>query len=173
MTGSRQLRPAQGATAARSVDPSTLRAAMSRFATGVTVVTTFDGTKREGLTVNSFASLSLDPPLVLWSIRKSAPSLATFLRASCFAVNVLAAGRHELSQHFATPRADKFSGIHFADGFGGCPVLQGNVASFECRKSQVLEGGDHLIILGEVVNLSYCDDVPLIFISGRYCTPAL
>lgn len=82
------------------------------------------------------------------------------------------ANRLNLSQHFATPLVDKFSGIDFHEGLGGCPVLKGNLASFECIKTQVIEGGDHLIILGEVADLSYCDDVPLIFSNGRYCTPA-
>jgi flavin reductase (DIM6/NTAB) family NADH-FMN oxidoreductase RutF len=154
------------------VEPNRMRAAMSRFATGVTVVTTFDGRKREGLTVNSFSSLSLDPALVLWSIRKNAPSVATFLRAEGFAVNVLAASSRNLSQHFATPRPDKFLGVAYTEGWSGCPVLTGNLALFECRKVQTIEGGDHLIVVGAVLNLSYADDVPLIFSSGRYCIPA-
>ena len=158
--------------ASRRIDPVTLRAAMSRFATGVTVVTTFDGKKREGLTINSFSSLSLEPPMVLWSIRKDAPSLETFLQAPCFAVNVLSASYRSLSQHFARPAIDKFSGIEFREGLGRCPVLKGNLASFECVKTQAVEGGDHLIFLGEVADLSYCDDVPLIFSNGRYCTTA-
>jgi flavin reductase (DIM6/NTAB) family NADH-FMN oxidoreductase RutF len=93
-----------------AIDPRELRAAMSRFATGVAVVTTFDGEKREGLTINSFSSLSLDPPLVVWSLRKNASSLATFQRAAGFAVNVLCADRRDLSRHFATPHPDKFLG---------------------------------------------------------------
>jgi flavin reductase (DIM6/NTAB) family NADH-FMN oxidoreductase RutF len=154
-----------------AIDPRELRAAMSRFATGVAVVTTFDREKREGLTVNSFSSLSLDPPLVVWSLRKNAPSLATFHRAIGFAVNVLCADRPDLSHHFATPHPDKFLGVEYDDGGFGCPILRGNLALFECRKSQVIEGGDHLMFIGEVLHVSYRDDVPLIFSGGRYCTP--
>jgi flavin reductase (DIM6/NTAB) family NADH-FMN oxidoreductase RutF len=154
-----------------AIDPRELRAAMSRFATGVAVVTTFDGEKREGLTVNSFSSLSLDPPLVVWSLRKNASSLVTFQRAAGFAVNVLCADRRDLSRHFATPHPDKFLGVEYDDGGFGFPVLSGNLALFECRKSQVVEGGDHLMFIGEVLRVTYRDDVPLIFSGGRYCTP--
>jgi len=160
-------------TAPGAIDPRELRAAMSRFATGVAVVTTFDGQKREGLTVNSFTSLSLDPPLVLWSLRKNAPSLTTFQRAEGFAVNILCADRRDLSQHFATPKADKFQGIDFTGGDFGHPVLAGNLALFECRTAQVVEGGDHLMFIGEVLRVTYRDDIPLIFSGGRYCTPSV
>lgn len=156
-----------------TIDPRELRAAMSRFATGVAVVTTFDGTKREGLTINSFSSLSLDPPLVLWSLRKNAPSLETFQRADGFAVNILCADRRDLSQHFATPKADKFAGVEHTDSSLGFPVLNGNLALFDCRKSQIIEGGDHFMFIGEVRHVDYCDDIPLIYSGGRYCTPAI
>jgi flavin reductase (DIM6/NTAB) family NADH-FMN oxidoreductase RutF len=172
MSNTMQLRTHEPSSGARPIEASTLRAAMSRFATGVTVVTTIDGRRREGLTINSFSSLSLEPPLVLWCIRKDAASLVTFSRASCFAVNVLAARRRHLSDHFARSHPDKFSGIDFTDGIGGCPVLSGNLASFECVKAGVIEGGDHLIILGEIRHLSFCDDEPLVFSQGRYCTLA-
>lgn len=159
-------------SAPTAIHPREMRAAMSRFATGVAVVTTFDGEKREGVTVNSFSSLSLDPPLVLWSLRKSAPSLHTFQRAEGFAVNVLCAHRRELSQHFATPKPDKFIGVEYVDGNFGNPVLSDNLALFECRTSQIVEGGDHLMFIGEVLRVTYRDDVPLIFSAGRYCTPS-
>ena len=158
--------------AATVVDPRELRAAMSRFATGVAVVTTFDGEKREGLTINSFSSLSLDPPLVVWSLRKNSPSLATFQRAKGFAVNILCASRRDLSHHFATSHPDKFQGVEYNDGSFGFPVFNDNLALFECRKSQVFEGGDHLMFIGEVLRVTYRDDVPLIFSSGRYCIPS-
>ena len=156
-----------------TIDSREFRAAMSRFATGVAVVTTFDGSKREGLTINSFTSLSLDPPLVLWSLRKNAPSLSTFQRAEGFAINVLCANRLDLSQHFAKPRADKFENVPFSESELGNAVLTGNLALFECRKSQTVDGGDHTMFIGEVLRVEYRDDVPLIFSGGRYCTPAL
>ena len=157
--------------AATAIDSHELRAAMSRFATGVAVVTTFDGEKREGLTVNSFSSLSLDPPLVVWSLRRNSLALATFQRAKGFAVNILCADRRDLSLHFATPHPDKFLGVEHKDGDFGFPVFSDNLALFECRKFQVFEGGDHLMFVGEVLRVKYRDDVPLIFSSGRYCTP--
>lgn len=158
-------------SALTAIDTRELRAAMSRFATGVAVVTTFDGEKREGLTVNSFSSLSLDPPLVVWSLRKNSQSAATFQRAAGFAVNILCADRRDLSHHFATPHADKFLGIEYEHGSFEYPVFRDNRALFECRISKLVEAGDHLMFIGEVLRMAYRDDVPLIFSSGRYCTP--
>ena len=86
-------------------------------------------------------------------------------------MNVLCADRRDLSRHFATPHPDKFLGVEYDDGGFGFPVLSGNLALFECRKSQVVEGGDHLMFIGEVLRVTYRDDVPLIFSGGRYCTP--
>jgi flavin reductase (DIM6/NTAB) family NADH-FMN oxidoreductase RutF len=154
------------------VDPRQLRNALGRFATGVTVITTqTPGGKLEGLTANSFSALSLDPPLVLWSIRLSAPSLPGFLAASGFAVNVLASEQRKLAAHFAAAALDKFADIPFSIGERGSPVLPGSLAVFECRTENTIEGGDHLIFIGRVVGASYCDGEPLVFSSGEFCIP--
>ena len=132
-------------------DPRSLRAAFGHFATGVTVITTRSVSgKFEGFTANSFASLSLDPPMVLWSLRDIAPSFAAFAESGAFAVNILSADQRSLSQHFATPAADKFENIDFEAGLNGCPLLDGALATFECATERLVPGGDHTIFLGRV-----------------------
>ena len=153
-------------------DPRALRHALGRFATGVTVITTrCPSGKLVGLTANSFSSVSLDPPMVLWSLRRNAGSLQSFCDSRHFAVNVLAAEQEGLSNHFAKPSADKFAEIAHEIGIGGCPVLPGTLATFECRLETEVEGGDHIIFLGRVLRASYRDGVPLIFAAGSYCRP--
>ena len=152
-----------------------LRKAMGRFATGVTVVTTRGaGGKLEGLTVNSFSTVSLEPPLVLWSLARRAGSFAAFADATHFAVNVLASDQPHLCRHFATPSADKFAGISHRPGIGGCPLLDATIAQFECRRETQLDGGDHVIFIGRVLRVSHADGDPLIFAGGGYhCLTAL
>jgi flavin reductase (DIM6/NTAB) family NADH-FMN oxidoreductase RutF len=159
--------------AAGPVDARRLRHALGRFVTGVTVVTTRhpDG-KLEGLTANSFSSVSLDPPLVLWSLRREAPSLASFTAAARFAVNVLGAHQRELCRHFATPSADKFATVEHEPGLGGCPLIRDSLAQFECRLEDTVAGGDHVIFIGRVERARHRDGEPLIFSAGQYCTPA-
>jgi len=159
----------QGAT--DIIDPRELRTALGKYATGVTVVTTRgpDG-KLEGLTANSFAAVSLDPPLVLWSLRRNAPSLQRFLDAGHFAINILGSEHSHLSKHFATPRADKFESVTFAEGLGGCPLLDDPLAHFECTTEMTTQGGDHVIFIGRVRRMSSRDGHPLIFSGGAYCT---
>jgi flavin reductase (DIM6/NTAB) family NADH-FMN oxidoreductase RutF len=151
------------------LDRRDFRRALGQFATGVTVVTarTPDG-RKVGVTVNSFASVSLDPPLVLWSLSRQAPSFAEFTHATHFAVNVLAGNQHHLSRQFSTPLPDKFSGVEFAEGLGGVPLLSGVNAHFICRNVRQYDGGDHVIFLGEVEDYKYADGEPLVFHSGRY-----
>ena len=151
-------------------DSRALRHALGRFATGVTVITTCADGKREGMTANSFSALSLDPPLVLWSIVRKAASLPSFLAAGRFAINVLNASQAPLSHHFATPHRDKFEGIEVERGLDGLPLLPGALASFECRTEQTLDGGDHILFIGRVQRIRYADGEPLIFSTGRYCT---
>jgi len=157
---------------AETVDPRKLRNALGRFATGVTVITTQTPSgKLEGLTANSFSALSLDPPLVLWWIRRSAPSLPGFLAASGFAVNVLGSDQRKLAATFATASIDKFADVPFAIGLRGYPVLTGSIAVFECQTENTIEGGDHLIIIGRVVATSHREGEPLVFHGGEYCVP--
>ncbi|MEU4696118.1 flavin reductase family protein [Nonomuraea dietziae] len=145
-----------------------LREALGMYATGVAVVTTaLEDGRRAGVTVNSFTSVSLDPPLVLWCLSRRAPSADLFLRAGRFVVNVLAAGQDELSRRFATPAEDKFAGVATSSA-GGLPVLEGTLASFACRTVTVHEGGDHLIFVGAVEQFDRTGGEPLVFHSGRY-----
>jgi flavin reductase (DIM6/NTAB) family NADH-FMN oxidoreductase RutF len=154
-----------------AMDPGLLRQALGRFATGVTVITTRTAdAKYEGLTANSFSAVSLDPPLVLWSLRLTAPSLDSFRQSGHFAVNVLSSAQSAVSRHFATPRHDKFAAIEFASGIGGCPTLQESLAIFECRTESTIEGGDHIIFIGRVIRAQYREGEPLIFAHGRYGT---
>lgn len=149
-----------------------LRNALGRFATGVTVITTrTEAGKLEGVTANSFSAVALHPALVLWNLSTAAPSLPSFLGARYFAINVLRAEQRALSQHFARPAADKYDGITFRPGLGGCPVLEDPLAVFECEQFRTMACGDHFVIVGEVREARYADGEPLIFSSGRYCTP--
>jgi len=157
----------------QQIDQRYLRNAFGRFATGVTVITTrTDAGKLEGLTVNSFAAVSLDPPLISWSLRRSAPSFQGFVAAKHFAVNVLSCDQHALCRHFATPRLDKFEDIAFDAGLSGAPFFPGNLATLECRTESCFEGGDHLIFIGRVLRADYRDGEPLIFTAGRLCLPS-
>lgn len=152
-----------------------LRSALGRFATGVTIVTCVDAAsgRRVGLTANSFSALSLEPPLVLWSLRRSSPSLAPFEAASHFAVNVLAETQVELSRRFARPPSDapgfgKFDEGLWSAGLGGAPVLAGCAAVFECARQAVHDGGDHRLFIGRVLRLADLAIAPLVFQGGHY-----
>ena len=148
-----------------------LRNALGRFPTGVTIITTrAPGGKQEGLTANSFSALSLDPPLVLWSISRKSNSIQSFLDSGHFAINVLAAGQADISHRFATPRENKFEDLAATAGYGGSPVLPGVLAVFECKTETTIDGGDHLLFVGRVHRLSYGDGGPLIFNAGKYCS---
>ena len=153
----------------RGFDRRDYRSALGQFATGVTVVTALakDG-RKIGLTVNSFTSISLDPPLVLWSLSRQATDFAELSAANRFAINVLAANQHHLSRQFSATDADKFSGVEYAEGPAGCPLLQGATAHFLCRKTREFDGGDHLIVLAEVEEYKWRQGDPLVFHSGRY-----
>lgn len=156
-------------TAPARFDPRELRKAFGQFTTGVTVVTTRAADGRPvGMTANSFSSVSLDPPLVLWSLARQAPSLADFTAASHFAINVLAAHQHALSRRFSTPLADKFCGVACSTGTAGVPLLDGAIARFVCRNLRQHDGGDHLIFIGEVERYEHVDGPPLAFHSGYY-----
>lgn len=150
-------------------DSRAFRRALGNFATGVTVVTATatDGT-RVGVTANSFNSVSLEPPLILWSIDKRSSSLAVFEQASHFAVNILAADQIDLSNQFARPRDDKFEGVAVESGVGGAPLLPDCAARFECEMHQRVEGGDHWILIGKVVRFDDFGRSPLLYHQGAY-----
>lgn len=150
-------------------DPRTFRSALGQFATGVTVVTTTTPAGPVGLTVNSFASVSLDPPLVLWSLRAQSFNHAAFAACEYFGVNVLADHQEHLSRRFATPTADKFDGVAWRRGLGDAPIIEGAAATFECARHANYSGGDHSIFLGRVERFAHRDDVlPLVFCRGNY-----
>lgn len=151
------------------VDTRAFRRALGNFATGVTVVTAADASGRKvGVTANSFNSVSLDPPLILWSIDKRSTSHAVFEAATHFAVNVLAADQIDLSNNFARPREDRFAEIGYQAGAGGAPVLADCSARFECEKYQQVDGGDHWIMIGKVAAFDDCGRSPLLYHQGAY-----
>ncbi|PSJ56896.1 flavin reductase family protein [Pseudaminobacter soli (ex Li et al. 2025)] len=158
-----------GGNSGDPVDNQAFRAALRAFPTGVAVVTTAVADQRCGMTINSFNSVSLDPPMILWSASKLAPSLPLFLEAGRFAVNVLAADQEHLSKRFAAPSDDKFAGVELRYGRTGLPLLEGAAAHFECDLATTYEGGDHLILLGRVVALMQVNEpMPLVFALGGY-----
>ncbi|QEW25028.1 flavin reductase [Roseovarius indicus] len=155
-----------------SDDLSGFRRSLGEFATGVTVITTCVDGVCYGMTSNSFASVSLEPPLVLWSVKYESQSFPAFRDCSHFAVNVLADDQVDLSQNFARSGPDKFDGLAYRDGAGKCPVLAGIAASFECSLSEIHPGGDHLILVGQVERYARYDRQPLLFAKGRYAIAA-
>ncbi|GJH11650.1 flavin reductase [Caballeronia novacaledonica] len=152
-----------------AVDAKQFRKALGSFTTGVTIVTTKgeDG-KDYGLTANSFNSVSMDPPMVLWSLGKKSSSLPVFAATAHFAVHILAADQERLSNQFAKSGTDKFAGCKLARGDGGVPLLEGCSARFECRVVHQYEGGDHVIFVGEVTNFDSFEQPPLVFHGGNY-----
>jgi flavin reductase (DIM6/NTAB) family NADH-FMN oxidoreductase RutF len=145
------------------------RRALSCFATGVAVVTALDADgKKVGITVDSFNSVSLNPPLVLWSIGEDSMSYGVFTTAEHFAVNVLAMHQEGLSATFANRGGDKFAGLACRDGIAGVPVLPEYAACFECRTESIFDGGDHKIIVGRVLKFDDSEAKPLILYRGRF-----
>jgi 3-hydroxy-9,10-secoandrosta-1,3,5(10)-triene-9,17-dione monooxygenase reductase component len=147
----------------------TLRQALSAFSTGVTVVSTVSSTgKPVGMTANSFNVVSLEPPLVLWSLRTSSGSTDAFCSASHFTINVLSEGQIGLSRRFASPIEDRFEEVTWRSGPNSVPLLQGCAASFECRLVSQQIVGDHVLFIGEVEDYRCRAMRPLIFHQGRY-----
>ncbi len=156
-----------------SFDPKDFRRALGKFPTGVTVITTRDAEGNPiGMTASSFNTLSIEPALVLWSIDKGAYSLDAFTKGSGFAINVLRNDQVELSNGFARRGEDKFAGVETRDCANGAPLLPDTAAWFACNTWEVYEGGDHFIIVGEVTEYDYEDNVSsLVFHNGRYAVP--
>ncbi|MBT2299511.1 flavin reductase family protein [Variovorax paradoxus] len=148
------------------------REALGMFATGVTIVTAraADGSL-VGLTANSFNSVSLDPPLVLWSLARGAASMAALSTGSHYAINILAASQKDLAERFATKDVDRWADVAFSEGVGGAPVLVGAAASFECFNRSRYDEGDHVIFVGEVERCTHNPGAsPLLFHGGRFYT---
>ncbi|MEO8663709.1 MAG: flavin reductase family protein [Bryobacteraceae bacterium] len=152
-----------------AVDPKEFRRAVGRFLTGVTITTVRDPEGRpHGLTANSFTSVSLAPPLILLCIDTRARLLDHFMQTAYFAVNILSEQQKDLSNQFAKPNIDRFDGVEWMEGRFGSPLLPGSLAHLECRLVQSHEAGDHIILIGEVLQLSHCDGGPLCYFSGAY-----
>ena len=146
-----------------------LRQCLGRFATGVTVVTCADARGGPcGITANSFSSVSLEPPLVLWNIAKVSNSLQAYLGAKCFAFNILAEDQRAVSEHFARTDHTRFSGIDYSLSADGVPLVAGALAVLECRTHEIHDCGDHYIIIGEVQRFRSETGRPLIFANGKY-----
>lgn len=150
-------------------DTRTFRDALGCFATGITVVTAQDEDgNKVGVTANSFNSVSLEPPLILWSIDKKVNAKEVFLNSSHFAINVLAADQIHVSNTFARPAEDRFAKVEYREGAGGCLLLDECATHFECELFQTVDGGDHIIMIGKVVDFSTYDKAPLLYHRGVY-----
>ncbi len=151
------------------IEPTALRTALGRFATGVTIITCRGaGAAPVGLTANSFNALSLEPPLVLWSLRSASTNLDAFARAGHFVINVLADSQVELSRRFAGRTEDKFAEGLWSEGLHGAPVLAGSAATFECETVSQQTAGDHVLFIGRVLRLNDAPVSPLVFQAGHY-----
>ncbi|MFK0570360.1 flavin reductase [Endozoicomonas sp.] len=154
-------------------DTRTFRDALGTFTTGVTIITTLtEEGERVGLTANSFNSVSLEPPLILWSLAKTSASVPFFTAAKHWNVHVLSAEQEALSARFAAKGEDKFSGLEYDSGLGDVPLLKGCAARFQCRTAFTHDGGDHIIFIGEVLNFDKSDRPPLVYQNGQYALTA-
>jgi 3-hydroxy-9,10-secoandrosta-1,3,5(10)-triene-9,17-dione monooxygenase reductase component len=151
------------------MDPKELRRAMGHFASGVTIVTTHDGSGTAyGLTANAFTSLSLDPPLCIVCVDRKAESFPHFERSRAFNVNILASTQEELSNRFAKSGGDKFAGLATTTAANGAPLLTGALATIECAIAETLAGGDHVIHVGRVERCTMHEGEPLLYFQGKY-----
>jgi len=154
-------------------DPKDFRNALSMFATGVTIVTTrADDGAAVGMTANSFNSVSLDPPMVLWSLAKNARSLPVFSAAPFWNVHILSNDQDALSNRFARAGEDKFAGLELDPCASNMPLIRGCSARFQCRTAFQYEGGDHIIFVGEVIGYDRTDTPPLLYVTGQYAVAA-
>lgn len=150
------------------VDPEQFRQGLGHLATGVTVVSARDAEdKPYGLTISSFASLSLDPPLVQWSIKTSSYSYPIFAAADYYAVNILSQNQECVSRDFCKP-IDRFATVEWEEGIERLPLIHGAVAWLECAREEILTGGDHAIMIGRVLRLRTFDEMPLLHWRGQY-----
>jgi 3-hydroxy-9,10-secoandrosta-1,3,5(10)-triene-9,17-dione monooxygenase reductase component len=150
-------------------DAQLLREAMRQFPTGVTIVTTRSRDGRPvGCTVNAFCSLSLSPPLVLVCIGKDRRMHGLLTTADGFAVNVLRHDQAQLARLFAEPGGDRFAAVEWTPGYLGVPVLVGTIAMIQCRRRNAVDGGDHTIVIGQVLDLTTADGEPLLYSQGAF-----
>ena len=152
-----------------AIDPRELRDVLGHFATGVAVVTTCDAKGGPvGMAVNSFASVSLEPPEILWSISKTAPSRDAFSAHRAFAVNIMSDEDKQQTLQFATPLDDKFAGVDWKRGWRDVPLLDSAIATLECETKEMIPCGDHEIIVGSVRAIDRKDGDPLVFFRGQF-----
>jgi 3-hydroxy-9,10-secoandrosta-1,3,5(10)-triene-9,17-dione monooxygenase reductase component len=158
-------------TSPSSDNSKALRNALGSFATGVTIVTALDSDQNPiGMTVNSFNSVSLNPPLILWSISKDSNCFDDFIKSETFAVHVLNHNQEDLSNRFAESGGNKFLGLSLESGFESTPILPDFSACFECKTEHQYDGGDHIILVGRVVSFEDRETDPLVFYRGQYKT---
>jgi len=163
--------PSQTEGEGMSEDTRALRSALGRFATGVCLVTVRDGQGSAlAMTVNSFASVSLEPPLVLWSLQRDSLNFEHFAYPTHYAINVLGREHEDLSTRYATPGRHRMDAAHFSAGHNDAPMVEGALARFECTLHNTFDGGDHLIIVGRVTRYSEAPAAgePLLFYRGQY-----
>ena len=152
-------------------DTKLFRNALGSFATGVAVVTALDGEDKPiGLTINSFASLSLDPPLVLWSIDQNSDLYEQFVQADYYAIHVLTQEQQALCNHFTKADVYQYNDIAFEQGIAGLPLLPDCAARFQCEVTHRYDGGDHIILVGHVMDIQHTPAKPLIFHAGQFAT---
>lgn len=152
------------------LDLRAFRETLGCFATGVAIATTASRDRRPvGLTISSFNSVSMAPPLILWSLSLNSPSLSAFRDHDHFSVNILSAEQADLARHFATPQDNKFESVNWNWGPTGTPVLEECSAVMQCRSYRRYEGGDHEIFLGEVIGLNMTGRPGLVFSRGKFC----
>ncbi|WP_432349994.1 flavin reductase (plasmid) [Shinella yambaruensis] len=151
-----------------AVDGRMFRRCLGQYGTGIAIITTEANGRRAAVTVNSFASVSLEPPLVLWSIAHTSRSRELFSSSGCFAVNILSSKQMDVSRHFSSKLEDKFADAVWASGDFGSPLLDGCLAHFECETYSLVDGGDHTIIIGLVKRASRFEGEPLLFSQGQY-----
>lgn len=145
------------------------RRALSRFASGVTIITTRDASGRlHGITVSAFCSVSLEPPLIVVCIEKNTGSHYAFLESSAFVVNILDANQQFLSDRFASRIPNKFEGVAYQSGIGDLPVLDGALANLECVLVNHFEAGDHTIFVGQIEKARVSEGEPLVYFHGGY-----
>lgn len=147
------------------------RNTLSQFATGVTIITASDDLGDPiGITVSSFNSVSMDPPLILWSLAKNAYSLPCFQNTEYFNIHILSSDQEDMSNRFSSPGTDKFNNIDYQNGRKNTPILGDCAALLECRSKHQYDGGDHIIFVGEVLSHSHSAKIPLVFHQGQYAT---
>jgi 3-hydroxy-9,10-secoandrosta-1,3,5(10)-triene-9,17-dione monooxygenase reductase component len=150
-------------------DAAEFRRVLGQFATGVTVITAMDGEEPAGVVANSFTSVSLDPPLVLFCVARTSSTWPRIERARCFAVNILGEHQEETSRLFATRDVDRFASVEWHVGVGGSPVLEDCLAYLDCEFWAEYDGGDHIIVVGRVLDLGVPREAgPLLFFQGKY-----